>query len=86
MLYLDDGVVAVQGKDAAEAASRRVRNDLSRAGLVENTEKSNWVPAQRQTWLRFIIDLEKDKVEVPQEKLEVLCVQLQQALPDHEAS
>ena len=39
-------MVAVQGKDAADAASKRVRNDLCRAGLVENTEKSNWVPVQ----------------------------------------
>lgn len=54
IIYLDDGVVAVKGKDAADAASRRVRNDLSKAGLVENTEKSNWVPAQRLAWLGLL--------------------------------
>ena len=59
---MDDGMVAVQGKDAADAASRRVRNDLSKAGLVENTE----VGCQRSAWawLGFIIDLEKGKMEV----------------------
>ena len=80
IIYLDDGVVAVKGKDAADAASRRVRNDLSKAGLVENTEKSNWVPAQRLAWLGFIIDLEKGKMEVPMEKLEALLRQLKQAM------
>ena len=55
IIYLDDGMVAVQGRDAADAASTRVRNDLGRAGLVENTEKSNWVPAQQLTWLGFVI-------------------------------
>ena len=80
IIYLDDSVVAVQGKDAADAASRRVRNDLNKAGLVENTEKSVWVPVQRLAWLGFIIDLEKGKVEVPKEKLETLHLQLQQAI------
>ena len=80
IIYLDDGVVAVKGKDAADAASRRVRNDLSKAGLVENTEKSSWVPAQRLAWLGFIIDLEKGKMEVPMEKLEALLRQLKQAM------
>jgi len=80
IIYLDDGVVAVQGKDAADAASRKVRYDLSNAGLVENAGKSNWVPSQCLTWLGFVIDLEKGKVIVPKEKLEALRVQLQQAL------
>ena len=53
IIYLDDGVVAVLGKDAADAASERVRNDLGRAGLVENTEITNWVPTQHLTWLDF---------------------------------
>ena len=47
IIYLDDGVVAVKGNNAAATASRRVRNYLSKAGLVENTEKSNWLPVQR---------------------------------------
>ena len=76
---MDDGMVAVQGKDAADAASRRVRNDLSKAGLVENTEKSNWVPAQCMACLGFIIDLEKGKMEVTVEKLKALLLQVRQA-------
>ena len=63
-----------------DAASREVRNDLSNAGLVENTEKSNWVPSQCLTWLGFVIDLEKGKVVVPKEKLDALRGQLQQAM------
>ena len=73
-------MVAVQGKDTAGAASRKVKNDLSSAGLVENAVKSNWVPSQCLVWLGFVINLEKGKVIVPNEKLEVLHVQLRQAL------
>lgn len=38
IIYSDDGMVAIQGKDAADGASKRVINDLGGAGLVENTE------------------------------------------------
>jgi len=34
ILYLDNGIVAVSGKNAAEVASHRVREDLVKAGLV----------------------------------------------------
>ena len=38
IIFLYDGVAVVQDKDAAVAASKRVRTDLGRGGLVENTE------------------------------------------------
>ena len=38
IVYLDDGVVAVQGKDAAGTTSRKAKNDLSNAGFVENAQ------------------------------------------------
>ena len=69
--------MAVQGKAAADGASKRVINDLGGADLVENTEKSNWVSVQCLTWLGFIMHLEKKgKVEVLKEKLEAVTVQL----------
>ena len=55
ILYLDDGIVAVSGKDAAGVASRRVWEDLAKAGLVEHTDKCSWVPSQHTVWLGFHI-------------------------------
>ena len=57
LLYLDDGIVAVSDKDAAEKASCRVREDLTKAGLVEHTAKCSWVPSPGEmSWLGFHLD------------------------------
>ena len=81
IIYSDNSMVAVQGKDAVDGASKRVINDLGGAGLVENTEKSNWVSVQCLTWLVFIMHLEKKgKVEVLKEKLEAFKVLLRLAI------
>lgn len=42
ILYLDDGIIAVSGRDAAVQASHKVRQDLRDAGLVEHIDKCNW--------------------------------------------
>ena len=74
-------MVAVQDKGAVDGASKRVINDLGGAGLVENTEKSNWVSVQCLTWLLFIMYLEKKgKVEALKEKLEAFKVLLRLAI------
>ena len=66
-------MVAVQGKEAADAASKRVRHNLGRASLVENTEESNLAPTQYLTWLEFIeTTADEGKVKVLKEKLEAL--------------
>jgi len=44
LVYLDDGIVAVAGKEPAEQASKQIREDLANAGLIENTAKCNWEP------------------------------------------
>ena len=44
IVCLDDGIVAVNGKAAAKAASRRVKADLSMADLIEHTAKCIWSP------------------------------------------
>jgi len=80
ILYLDDGILSVSGKQAAMEASVRVRQDLARAGLVENVAKSNWHPVQRLTWLGFVIDLEVGQISIPEEKIVALRSLLQLAL------
>ena len=69
ILYLDDGVVAVKGKEEALRESKQVQQDLQNAGLVTNLEKSQWEPIRCIEWLGFIIDLEKGQFLVPPGKL-----------------
>ena len=68
LLYLDDGIVAVEGELAALEASQRVRADLVRAGLVEHTAKCSWIPSRQAKWLGFNLDLEQGVISVPEEK------------------
>ena len=79
LLYLDDGIVAVAGKEAAGRASRKVREDLVRAGLVENSAKCSWEPSQQAKWLGFELDLEQGQISIPEEKIEALKAHLGQA-------
>jgi len=47
VLYLDDGIVAAEGLDNAIWAGQTVRQDLAKAGLVANQQKSQWEPVQK---------------------------------------
>ena len=80
VLYLDDGIVAVSGREAARQASNEVKQDLVDAGLVENTDKCNWAPVQQASCLGFYLDLEKGQIYVPTEKVEQLYSHLELAL------
>ena len=80
VLYLDDGIIAVSGKEAARRASHQVRQDLLNAGLVEHTDKCDWVPSTQATWLGFDLDLGKGQIYVPSEKIERLKSVLQQVV------
>ena len=42
VVYLDDCIVAVKGKEAASRASEAVKEDLRKAGFVVHVEKSQW--------------------------------------------
>ena len=66
LLYLDNGIVAVKGKEAT------VRKVLARAGLVEHTPKCMWDPVQVMKWLGFTLDLSQGRIMVPTEKIEAL--------------
>jgi len=81
ILYLYNGIVAVSEKEAAKAASFRVRKDLAKAGLVEHTDKCSWVSARQTTWLGFQLDLNKSITSVPNTKIATLKSLLNHALP-----
>ena len=76
IIYLDDGIVAVKGKDMALEESRHVKQDLESAGFVINMEKSVWDACNHLEWLGFQIDLSKGEFKVPQYKLDRLKLQL----------
>ena len=51
VVYLDDGIVAVEGEHAVLIAYHAVQNDLAKAGLVMHATKSKLQPTQQCTWL-----------------------------------
>ena len=72
ILYLDDGVLAVKGKEETLKESKQVQQDLKNAGLMTNLEKSQWEPTRCNEWLGFITDLEKGQFLVPPGKISSL--------------
>ena len=73
VLYLDDGIVAIEGLDKAIEASKKVKVDLASAGLIANEQKSQWEPEQRLIWLGFEINLHESQLFIPQTKLTDTC-------------
>ena len=47
IIYLDDGIFAVRGRNEAKLESMRVRQDLEKAGFVANVEKCMWEPSYK---------------------------------------
>ena len=76
--------MAVAGREAAKRASYRVREDLAKAGLVENTAKCRWVPSQQMSWLGFQLDLNGGVISVPEEKIVALKRQLKHAATNNQ--
>ena len=56
VVYLDDGIVAVNGMEAAEQTSAIVRQELADAGFLAHEQKSQWIPSQKIHWLGFDLD------------------------------
>ena len=83
IIYIDDGIVAVKGKDNAMRESQMVRRYLESAGFVVNTEKSQWEPCESLEWLGFKIDLALGEFLVPSRKVEELQALLK-SMPDCE--
>ena len=80
VVYIDDGIVAVEGKDKAHKVSLMVQDDLKNAGFITHMEKSRWDPTRTIVWLGFEINLEQGKIIIPQRKIDALQSQLQLAI------
>lgn len=76
IVYIDDGIVAVEGEVKAQHVSKMVQRDLEKAGLITNIEKCNWIPSKVTTWLGFDINLDEGKLTVPERKIVSLQCQL----------
>ena len=56
-----------------------IQQDLARVGFVVNVAKCKWTPSQKCTWLGFDIHLHLSRISVPQDKIDALKMQLEQA-------
>ena len=83
VIYIDDGIVAVDGEHKAQEVSMAIQKDLQDAGFITNIEKSDWVPRRFATWLGFDINLESAQLVVPKSKIEALQGHIQQALSNN---
>ena len=81
IIYINDRIVAVKGKDNARRESQMVERDLESAGFVVNIEKSQWEPCESLEWLGFKIDLALGEFSVPSRKVEELHALLK-SMPD----
>ena len=79
IVYLDDGIVAVKGEMEAKIESRKVKEDLEKAGFIVNVEKCIWEPSQSMEWLGFCIDLVVGEFSVPISKINTLKARLLEA-------
>ena len=79
VLYLDDGIVAVEGKERAAQESERVQSELLEAGLIVNNTKSCWIPTKSLIWLGFQINLQEGRLTLPDQKVKSLTKLMQQA-------
>ena len=72
ILYLDDGICAVEREREAVRVSTWVRDTLEKEGFVANEAKCTWTPTHKLQWLGFNIDLEQGELSVPETKLSML--------------
>ena len=69
MVHLDDGIVAVEGKEAALRASESVKEDLSKTGFVTHIGKSHWDSTRSINMARFSARPRRGKIKIPKAKL-----------------
>jgi len=84
ILYLNDRIVAVSGKETIKAASHTLQEDLAKAGLVEHTDKCSRISSQQTAWLSFHLDLDKGIISVPDSKITALKMLLNHVLIENQ--
>ena len=69
-LHIDNGLRIVKGRDNVLRASRGVREDMDKYGLLASEAKLEWGARRRIVWTGFLWDTVKFKLFVPEDKLE----------------
>ena len=72
VVYLDDGICAVETEQRALRASGLVQDSLHQAGFVADEVKSSWLPPQKVQWLGFNIGLLDGCITVPDKQIYAL--------------
>ena len=72
VIYIDDGLSASESSRQCRISGSKIKDDLRRAGIVLNQEKSCWNPTQVGSFLGFIVDTLKMELRVPEKKVEAL--------------
>ena len=68
-LYLDDGLGVAPDHGSAVWFSKKVRSDLKKAGIIEQSAKCCWSPQPWAEWLGLHIDFEKFELIIPEGKI-----------------
>ena len=85
VLYIDDGIVAFSALElAAGNPVVQVREDIGKAGLTLNVQKSCFSPLQQGVWLGFVLDFEKGKIHIEEEKMVALIDSIDGILASHQ--
>ena len=83
-MYIDDGIVAFSALElAAGNPVAQVREDIGKAGLTLNVQKSCFSPSQQGVWLGFVLDFEKGKIFI-EEKMVALIGSIDGLLASHQ--
>ena len=77
ILYLDDGLIIGSDRLKCLKATKIVRRDLKKAGLIAQESKSNWEPAQQSEWLGVALDTSRFILYIPQHKINNIISMLQ---------
>lgn len=72
ILYIDDGLLMMDGLEQAMTQGSFVRQSLQAAGFVVNQEKSQWKPMKTAKWLGFELNTEIGTIAMPNEKISSL--------------
>ena len=79
-IHVDDGLGIVRGRSEALEASRTVRKELGRYGLLASEEKLAWGARQSLVWTGFLRDTRKFKLYVMEDKLKRVELLLEEIL------
>ena len=80
IVYLDDGLIFSPNEALAKIHSALVKSDLASSGLVDNEDKSTWIPTQCLIWLGVGIDLSEGFLYITNRRIESVYVLIKKAL------